>query len=161
MDALVSGAVMLACAATAPRDVSAAVDVQLEPGAPTIIGPGIITALPGDCNADWSIDMRDLEGLAACLSGPDFNAGEGCACYRLDDDSDVDLEDYRLLQSLFTDTQVLVVDLRDDADDGTEINDTDWHASGFDGSNVNRMGAGFGDSCDVGLRFHLPQGRLQ
>lgn len=42
-----------------------------------------------------------------------------------------------------------------DADDGTEVNASAWHADGYAGSDCNRLGAADGESYAVGLRFHL------
>ena len=50
---------------------------------------------------------------------------------------------------------VLRYDVEADADDGTEVNDTDWYDNGYAQSNRNRMGAATGETYDVGLRFHV------
>ncbi|MBU0641185.1 MAG: metallophosphoesterase [Planctomycetes bacterium] len=47
-------------------------------------------------------------------------------------------------------------DISADADDGTEVNSSVWHAEGYPGSTCNRMGAVAGEAYDTGLRFHLP-----
>ena len=113
--------------------------------------------VPGDCNLDWWVDLADHSDFADCLSGPGADAGEPCACHDQDGDSDVDLRDWALFQAAFTGTVFLAVDLVGDAEDGTEVDDTYWHADGWDATGLNRMGRAGTERYDVGLRFHLPQ----
>ena len=118
-----------------------------------------VATLPGDCDLDWSVDLPDLSGLATCLDGPELGLGEGCACHDLDADGDVDLHDFAAFQAAFTGTQSLLIKIANDADDGTEKNDTTWHANGLGSTGRNQMGASGGSSYDVGLRFLVPEVR--
>lgn len=55
-----------------------------------------------DCNADGGVDLLDHGDFAACLSGPNGGiADSSCACFDLDGDNDVDLEDAGEFQRLF------------------------------------------------------------
>lgn len=56
-------------------------------------------------------------------------------------------------------TQPLSFHILAEADDGVEVNDTVWYEDGYAGSGCDRMGAAWGESYDVGLRFHLPDVR--
>ena len=57
---------------------------------------------PCDCNADGGVNLFDLSDLASCVSGPDGGlADPSCACFDLDADDDVDLEDAGEFQRLF------------------------------------------------------------
>ena len=114
-------------------------------------------SIPGDCNLDWSVDLADHVDFANCLAGPATGPGDQCACHDQDGDADVDLGDWALFQAAFTGTEFLALDLADDSEDGTEVDDTYWHEDGYDGTGLNRMGRAFGQGCDIGLRFHLPQ----
>ena len=118
-----------------------------------------VATLPGDCDLDWSVDLADLSGLVACLNGPELGLAGGCSCFDLDEDGDVDLHDVAAFQTAFTGTQVLRIGIANDADDGTEENDTTWHANGLGGTGRNQMGAAGGSSYEVGLRFLLPEVR--
>ena len=118
---------------------------------------GPVTTLPGDGNLDWSVDLADLIELQACLSGPGSDSQAVCLGYDLDADQDVDLRDFAVFQRTFTGTQMLLIDIQDDGDDGTAVDDSVWHADGYLASGVNRMGLGGGESYDLGLRFHVSQ----
>ena len=63
---------------------------------------GVGVGLPGDCDSDGDVDLVDYTGFAACLLGPDVAAQPACACYNLDGDSDVDVEDFAVFQDTFT-----------------------------------------------------------
>jgi hypothetical protein len=117
---------------------------------------GSFPSLPGDCNLDWMVDLDDYAGFEACLNGPGSFAGDQCPCYDLDEDGDVDLHDGVQFQSAFTGTALLAVDLVDDADDGTEVDETDWHVDGYRGTGLNCTGYDGERRYDTGLRFHLP-----
>ncbi len=47
--------------------------------------------------------------------------------------------------------------IENDADDGTEVDQSTWYEDGYADSGLNRMGSADGQSNDVGLRFHLPE----
>jgi hypothetical protein len=54
-----------------------------------------ILALPGNCDHDLDVDLRDYATLRDCLSGPDSGPPtQECQCADLDEDGDVDLEDF-------------------------------------------------------------------
>lgn len=58
---------------------------------------------PCDCNADGGVNLLDFGDLAACVSGPDGGlADPSCACFDLDADDDVDLEDAGEFQRMFS-----------------------------------------------------------
>ena len=113
--------------------------------------------LPGDCDHDWSVDMADFIGLTGCITGPGTPADESCACYRLDGDLDVDIDDYRRFQTVFTHGERFSITISEDADDGTEVDRADWHENGYDGVDANLMGTGDGEVYEVGLRFQTPE----
>ena len=61
--------------------------------------------LTGDADSDGDIDLADLIGLTACLTGPNpqppgYNAG--CGAYDFDIDADVDAADFANFQAAFT-----------------------------------------------------------
>ncbi len=56
----------------------------------------------GDINCDCQINATDFLLLLDCLTGPDIPFQEGCAPADLDNDGDVDLLDFALLQRLPT-----------------------------------------------------------
>jgi hypothetical protein len=102
------------------------------------------------------VDLADYANFEGCLNGPESFAGDQCLCYDLDDDADVDLHDWALFQSAFTGTAFLALDLVDDADDGTEVDDTAWHVNGYRGTGLNYTGYDGTRRYDTGLRFHMP-----
>lgn len=53
---------------------------------------------PGDYNGDGLIGAGDLGGVEACLAGPDNGIAQGCVLMDLVGDTDVDIEDFALLQ---------------------------------------------------------------
>jgi hypothetical protein len=53
---------------------------------------------PGDCDFNCAADLNDYADLPTCMSGPATPSDEGCACYDLDVDADVDLLDFAALQ---------------------------------------------------------------
>ncbi|MBN1514468.1 MAG: M4 family metallopeptidase [Phycisphaerae bacterium] len=54
----------------------------------------------GDATGDGQVDGADVGFLAACLSGPDQPASDGCLCLLdADGDADLDLRDYAVLQT--------------------------------------------------------------
>jgi len=60
------------------------------------------TARPGDCDSDGDVDLDDYLGLAACLQGPGVSLSDGCECFDLNGDLDVDLEDFARFLKTFT-----------------------------------------------------------
>ncbi len=58
---------------------------------------------PGDSNEDGGINLLDYAELNACASGPDSEiVTPSCACFDLDGDQDVDLEDVGTFQRMFS-----------------------------------------------------------
>jgi hypothetical protein len=62
---------------------------------------GIVPMLPADFNGDGLINLTDLAALANCLTGPGGGIDPGCRCKDMDDDGDVDLEDFAGFQGAF------------------------------------------------------------
>jgi hypothetical protein len=114
-----------------------------------------VPTVPGDCNTDWAVDAADFALFAPCVGGPGVEVAAGCGCADLNRDGDVSLPDVAALQTLFTGTTFLSVDISNDMDDGTETNDALWQSEGYGGSGRNRLGATGGESYDVGLRFRV------
>jgi hypothetical protein len=57
---------------------------------------------PHDCNADGGVNLLDFGDLEFCVSGPSGGiADPSCACFDLDRDDDVDLEDVSEFQRRF------------------------------------------------------------
>ncbi len=57
---------------------------------------------PGDCNSTGGVNLLDFGGLVACVSGPNGGlADPSCACFDLNADDDVDLEDAGKFQRQF------------------------------------------------------------
>lgn len=57
----------------------------------------------GDMDSDADVDLIDQAGFVGCLSGPGGGyAAQDCANADIDGDEDVDLQDARLLQTVFT-----------------------------------------------------------
>jgi hypothetical protein len=129
--------------------VPAAVGLAL----PVFAGP---PSAPGDCNFDWWVDLSDIADLESCWSGPGVPVESWCVCHDQDGNSHVDLGDLALLQTAFTGTAFLDVILSGDSEDGTEVDDTVWHADGYGATGLNRMGRAGTERYDVGLRFYLP-----
>lgn len=121
--------------------------VFADPGTPT---------LPGDCDFSWQVDMDDYNKLPACTAGPNVPVDEDCACFDLDQDGDVDLQDFGRFQLWYTGAAFQVIEIVDDNADGTEVNQSEWLPDGFP-DDRNGMGAGGGgDVYDIGLHFQLP-----
>lgn len=62
----------------------------------------IHTDFTGDVNRDGSIDVADHAALVDCMTGPGAPYADGCERADLDDDGDVDLADWSLIQNRFT-----------------------------------------------------------
>ncbi|MBN2561837.1 MAG: hypothetical protein JXQ75_13000 [Phycisphaerae bacterium] len=126
--------------------------VLLYVGAPT---RGQCLFSPGDVNEDVKLDGEDVQGFVDCLlTGVTPNGN--CDCADMDDNDVVDADDMPLFVStLLEGAACLFFEVVADTDDGTEVNDSDWHPNGYEGTNLNRMGKAPSESYDVGLRFHL------
>jgi len=59
---------------------------------------------PGDCNTDGGVNLFDHDSFVACMdpSGPDGGVPPSCTCFDLDDDGDIDLNDFGLFMRQFT-----------------------------------------------------------
>ncbi|MEE9293659.1 MAG: hypothetical protein V3W34_01670 [Phycisphaerae bacterium] len=65
------------------------------------VSPGT-SVVQGDCNFDGVVDLLDYAQFAQCVTGPSGPVDPACACNDLDDDDDVDLHDFGILQTLLT-----------------------------------------------------------
>jgi hypothetical protein len=58
---------------------------------------------PADCNVDGAVDLYDYGSFESCMSGPEGGLlGPSCACFDLDGDVDVDLDDVGAFQRSFS-----------------------------------------------------------
>ena len=75
---------------------------QTVPGA-TVDGNGCPPVIPGDHNRDGDVDQADLDHLEACASGAAIRQPEpNCADARLDEDEDVDQDDFGVFQRCYS-----------------------------------------------------------
>lgn len=119
-------------------------------------GAQTVPTVSGDCDGDWSVDSAEVAVFAQCSAGSESSLPPGCQCVDFNADAQVNLLDFAELQTLFTGTQFLSVDLGSDMDDGTEVRHVTWHADGFGQTNRNLMGAADKLSYLLGVRFRLP-----
>ncbi|MEE9295984.1 MAG: hypothetical protein V3W34_13610 [Phycisphaerae bacterium] len=69
----------------------------------TLTGGFWFAIAPGDCNADGGVNLFDYDSFADCVSGPDGGLlSPECACFDLDGEDDVDLEDFGAFQRWFS-----------------------------------------------------------
>lgn len=59
------------------------------------------------CNVAASVGLADLAWIAPCVSGPEVALAADCLCADRDEDGDVDLHDFALLQSAYRTGDVL------------------------------------------------------
>jgi hypothetical protein len=64
-------------------------------------GFAVFTSL-GDAEGDGDIDLPDYAVFGECLAGPGISVGYGCEVLDLDQDTDIDLHDFRQFQLAFT-----------------------------------------------------------
>lgn len=58
--------------------------------------------VPGDCAFDGAVNLLDHAAFIGCSAGPNTTpAGDDCLCSDQDNDGDVDLYDFRMLQRQF------------------------------------------------------------
>lgn len=62
-----------------------------------------IGTLPGDADADNTVDLTDYAHFQACMTGPGGGVPADCACADAQDDGDVDLADFAVIQRCFGD----------------------------------------------------------
>ena len=55
----------------------------------------------GDCNADGGVNLFDYGDWVQCITGPEGRLPDGCVCFDLDNDRDVDLFDLAEFQMSF------------------------------------------------------------
>ena len=56
---------------------------------------------PSDCNEDGVVNTVDHGSFEDCLGGPAGSLISGCACFDVDGDSKITLEDFATLQEMF------------------------------------------------------------
>lgn len=61
-----------------------------------------ISVLLANCVADGVINLADHQAVSNCVTGPGGPATPGCSCADVDGDGDVDLRDWKWLQSGFS-----------------------------------------------------------
>ena len=58
----------------------------------------------GDCQEDGDVDLLDYDLFESCVAGPSGSAPTGiCRCFDVDRSGRVDLIDYSIIQTTFTD----------------------------------------------------------
>ena len=60
-----------------------------------------IAVLPANCVADAIVDLADHQAFKDCMTNPGDAPGPKCICADVEGDGDVDLADWRWLQSGF------------------------------------------------------------
>ena len=60
-----------------------------------------VTWPPGDLTGDDIVDLADVPPFVDCFLGPGISATGPCQCADLDEDDDVDLEDFSIFQNAF------------------------------------------------------------
>ncbi len=53
---------------------------------------------PGDCDGSGTVELREFGSLIRCLDGPGGAVRDGCSCFDVDGDRDIDLGDYARLR---------------------------------------------------------------
>jgi hypothetical protein len=78
-------------------------DVAVMSMTAAIVAHGIVPATwpLGDLTGDDIVDLADLPPFIDCFLGPDIPATGACQCADLDEDDDVDLEDFAVFQNGF------------------------------------------------------------
>ena len=56
---------------------------------------------PGDCNFDGCTDIIEFANFDSCLAGPGTELEAGCRCFDVDNDDDIDLQDFARFQASF------------------------------------------------------------
>ena len=125
-------------------------------GLPSSVRAQTSPTMPGDATWDWSVDEQDFLAIEDCWSGAEISLDPSCLDLDLDLDHDIDLVDLSLLQRLTTGRQFLSIPIADDADDGTEVDGTSWFPDGYWYTGLNLIGLAGTESCDLGLRFRVP-----
>jgi len=77
---------------------------------------------PGDLNGDCQINSDDVAAFMSCFSGPSVPYAPGCAAADLDQDNDVDQDDFGILQRLYIGSPKAPVDFNSDG----HVDNADW-----------------------------------
>jgi hypothetical protein len=122
-----------------------------------LTAPALGQCAPGDIDNNGLVDLTDAALLINCLTGPGSTAGDGCDQASLDDDPDIDVQDYATLQGVFGLHAPLFLNrhLRAAANGprDTELVDLD-----LDGDLDLVIAYQF--QSDIGVRFNLGYGRF-
>ena len=94
-----TGAIMVA--GVSVLGISADGTNVLRAGAAPCLGGSALGVVPGDCNNDHAITLKDYVCLQACLDGPAAAAGGMCVQYDLDNDGSVTNADFGQFQLIF------------------------------------------------------------
>ena len=76
----------------------------LQGGEFTLTGGFWFETPPGDCQQDGDVDLLDYDAFEVCLAGPGGISPTGtCRCFDVNRSGRVDLVDYSIIQTTFTD----------------------------------------------------------
>ncbi|UCC31665.1 MAG: hypothetical protein JSU86_05175 [Phycisphaerales bacterium] len=79
-------------------------DAGIMSGGDFELSGGFWFAIPlGDCEDDGDVDLFDHAGFEACVTGPAQAVDFDCRCYDVDQSGTVDLADFAVVQTTFTD----------------------------------------------------------
>ncbi len=92
-------------------------------GDPFLRLPNWFDEVGGDINTDGMVNLQDLAGFRACLSGPGAASASVCEPFDFDDDGDADLADFAGFQRVFTGGPV--TPMTGDFDDDSDVDLTD------------------------------------
>ena len=92
-------------------------------GDPFLRLPNWFDEVGGDINTDGLVNLQDLAGFRACMSGPGAAFAPVCEPFDFDDDGDADLADFAGFQRVFTGGPVPPV--TGDFDDDSDVDLTD------------------------------------
>ena len=60
-------------------------------------------AIPGDAESDGDVDLLDFSRYVDCVTAPGrAEPGADCDALAIDDDADIDMADFAILQTVFT-----------------------------------------------------------
>lgn len=101
--------------------------------------------LAGDVNNDGMLNLQDLAGFRACLSGPGGTSDPVCDSFDFDGDGDFDLADYAGFQQGYTDGPVEPATGDFNGDENIDLDDF----AAFVGCMAGVRPSAIGDGCDV------------